>query len=138
MVGQALAAATRTVPAGLRVHSLHSYFLRAGQLQPIVYYVARLRDGASFATRSVRALQAGQIIFHCTVSFHVAEPSGMRYQPPAPPAPPPEGLASQTDQIRQLLQAATTLNESQKRSLLRRLTEQVPWLGFFVPTAPLA
>ncbi len=89
VVGQALAAAQKTVPDAYRVHSLHSYFLRPAQLQPIVYYVTRLRDGASFVTRSVRAMQRGQAIFQCTASFHRPEPDAMVFQPARPAAPPP-------------------------------------------------
>jgi acyl-CoA thioesterase-2 len=92
VAGQALVAATRTVEAGL-VHSLHAYFLRPGDPTiPILYEVERIRDGRSFTTRRVVAIQHGQAIFHLSASFHVAE-EGLEHQSPAPPdLPDPESL----------------------------------------------
>lgn len=92
VLGQALMAAARTVAEGQSVHSLHGYFLRAGdKAVPIVYDVDRIRDGASFATRRVVAIQHGQPIFHMSASFHRLE-AGPSHQDPMPAAPPPEGL----------------------------------------------
>ena len=92
VAGQALLAATRTVDAGL-VHSLHAYFLRPGDPTiPILYEVERIRDGRSFTTRRVVAIQHGQAIFHLSASFHVAE-EGLEHQlPPAADLPSPESL----------------------------------------------
>jgi acyl-CoA thioesterase-2 len=91
VAGQALVAAGRTVEAG-SVHSLHAYFLRAGDPEaPIVYEVDRLRDGRSFATRRVVAIQRGKAIFNLSASFHRQE-VGPVHQLPMPPAPPPESL----------------------------------------------
>lgn len=92
VAGQALVAATRTVEAGL-VHSLHAYFLRPGDPTiPILYEVERIRDGRSFTTRRVVAIQHGQAIFHLSASFHVAE-EGLEHQSPRPPdLPDPESL----------------------------------------------
>ena len=93
VLGQALMAAARTVAAGQSVHSLHGYFLRAGdKAVPIVYDVDRIRDGASFATRRVVAIQHGQAIFHMSASFHKRE-AGPAHQDTMPEAPPPESLA---------------------------------------------
>jgi acyl-CoA thioesterase II len=93
VLGQALMAAARTVSAGQSVHSLHGYFLRAGdKAVPIVYDVDRIRDGASFATRRVVAIQHGQAIFHMSASFHKHE-GGPSHQGTMPEAPPPESLA---------------------------------------------
>ena len=93
VLGQALMAAARTVAAGQSVHSLHGYFLRAGdKAVPIVYDVDRIRDGASFATRRVVAIQHGQAIFHMSASFHKRE-AGPAHQGTMPEAPPPESLA---------------------------------------------
>jgi len=93
VLGQALMAAARTVAAGQSVHSLHGYFLRAGdKAVPIVYDVDRIRDGASFATRRVVAIQHGQAIFHMSASFHKRE-GGPAHQDTMPEAPPPESLA---------------------------------------------
>lgn len=92
VAGQALVAATRTVEHGI-VHSLHSYFLRPGDPTiPIVYEVEIIRDGRSFSTRRVNAIQHGQSIFHLTASFHIAE-AGFDHQFEAPTGmPAPETL----------------------------------------------
>lgn len=92
VLGQALMAAGRTVADGQQVHSLHGYFLRAGdKAMPIVYDVDRIRDGASFTTRRVVAIQHGQPIFHMSASFHKRE-AGPTHQDSMPAAPPPESL----------------------------------------------
>jgi len=91
VAGQALVAATRTVEHGL-VHSLHAYFLRPGDpLVPIVFQVDRIRDGKSFTTRRVVAIQHGEAIFHLSASFQSEEP-GLEHQDPMPAAPDPESL----------------------------------------------
>ncbi|MGH3237370.1 MAG: acyl-CoA thioesterase, partial [Streptosporangiaceae bacterium] len=75
VAGQALVAAGRTVPADRPVHSLHAYFIRPGDpAVPIVYLVDRVRDGRSFTTRRVSAVQHGQTIFTLSASFHHEEP----------------------------------------------------------------
>jgi acyl-CoA thioesterase-2 len=92
VAAQALVAACRTVPADRPAHSLHSYFLRPGDPEaPIVYTVDRIRDGGSFTTRRVVAVQHGQPIFHLSASFQRAE-EGLEHQEPMPPAPDPETL----------------------------------------------
>jgi acyl-CoA thioesterase-2 len=74
VLGQALSAAQQTVGAERGAHSLHAYFLRAGDIEaPIVYNVERTRDGKSFSTRRVSAIQHGEQIFNCTVSFQIDE-----------------------------------------------------------------
>jgi acyl-CoA thioesterase-2 len=79
VAGQALVAAARTVDHG-QVHSLHAYFLRPGDPNvPILYEVDRIRDGRSFTTRRVVAIQHGQAIFNLQASFHVPEP-GLDHQ----------------------------------------------------------
>jgi acyl-CoA thioesterase-2 len=83
VAGQALVAAGRTVEPDRFVHSLHAYFLRPGDpTVPILYEVDRLRDGRSFATRRVVAVQHGKAIFNLSASFHVEEPPGMEHQSP--------------------------------------------------------
>src|SRR5918996_991789 len=90
VAGQALVAAGRTVEDDRPVHSLHAYFLRPGDPQvPIVYEVDRIRDGKSFITRRVVAIQHGHAIFSMSASFQVEE-VGLDHQMPAPPAPDPE------------------------------------------------
>jgi acyl-CoA thioesterase-2 len=93
VVGQALVAAQRTVDPARRVHSLHSYFMRPGDSTvPIVYEVERLRDGGSFTTRRVTAIQNGEAIFSLEASFQVEE-EGLDHQFPMPlDVPPPETL----------------------------------------------
>ena len=89
VAGQALVAATRTVERGL-AHSLHAYFLRPGDpTVPIVYDVERIRDGKSFTTRRVKAIQHGRAIFHLQASFQPDEP-GLEHQSAMPDAPDPE------------------------------------------------
>jgi acyl-CoA thioesterase-2 len=92
VAGQALIAAGRTVDPERRVHSLHAYFLRPGDpLVPIVYEVDRIRDGRSFTTRRVVAIQHGKAIFNLQSSFQVQE-SGPEHQYPMPDAPDPDSL----------------------------------------------
>jgi acyl-CoA thioesterase-2 len=90
VAGQALVAAGRTVPPDRPVHSLHAYFIRPGDPDlPIVYTVDRIRDGRSFTTRRVVAVQNGRAIFALSASFQVAE-TGPEYQSLMPEAPDPE------------------------------------------------
>ncbi len=92
VLGQALSAAQRTVEDGRQVHSLHAYFLRAGNIEaPIVYEVERTRDGKSFSTRRVQAIQHGQQIFVMSASFQHVEP-GPEHQLGMPEVPKPEEL----------------------------------------------
>jgi acyl-CoA thioesterase II len=93
VAAQSLMAAGRTVERG-RPHSLHAYFLRPGDPNvPILYEVDRIRDGRSFTTRLVVAIQHGRAIFNMSASFHVDEP-GLSHQLPMPDVPPPETLES--------------------------------------------
>ena len=92
VAGQALVAAGRTVPVHRPVHSLHAYFIRPGDpLVPIVYTVDRVRDGRSFTTRRVTAVQHGKAIFTLSASFQIVE-EGPVHQAPMPDAPAPETL----------------------------------------------
>ncbi|HEX7112263.1 MAG TPA: acyl-CoA thioesterase II, partial [Mizugakiibacter sp.] len=93
VLGQALSAAQQTVNGERQAHSLHAYFLRAGDIDaPIVYSVERARDGHSFSARRVVAIQHGQPILNCAVSFQIAEP-GVEHQLSMPEVPMPEDLA---------------------------------------------
>ena len=97
VISQALVAASRTVSDDRLVHSLHGYFLRAGATDiPILYKVDGLRDGRSFTTRRVVAIQKGEAIFSMSLSFQVDEP-GMSHQAPMPEVPGPDGLPSETE-----------------------------------------
>lgn len=92
VLGQALSAAQRTVDPARLAHSLHAYFLRAGDIDhPIVYQVDQVRDGGSFSVRRVTAIQHGQPIFVFSASFHRPEP-GLSHQMSPPDVPMPEDL----------------------------------------------
>src|SRR3954454_25230756 len=98
VAGQALVAAGRTVDHG-RVHSLHSYFLRPRDpLVPIVYDVDRIRDGRSFTTRRVVAIQHGRAIFDLSASFPVEE-VGPEHQYEMPPAPDPDTIPPMAERL---------------------------------------
>ena len=99
VIGQALVAACRTVDdVALRPpHSLHAYFLLGGDPRvPIIYEVDRIRDGRSFTTRRVNAIQHGRAIYSMAVSFHVAE-EGLTHQLAMPEVPKPEALPSEAE-----------------------------------------
>ena len=99
VMGQAVSAAQETVDSARSVHSLHSYFLRPGDAsKPVVYEVESIRDGKSFSTRRVKAIQNGKEIFYMTASFQQHE-KGVEHQDIMPDVPPPEELSSYTDFI---------------------------------------
>jgi acyl-CoA thioesterase-2 len=99
VAGQALVAAGRTVPEDRFVHSLHSYFIRPGDPAiPIVYTTERVRDGRSFTTRRVVAVQHGKPIFFLSASFQGVE-EGLDHQGAMPDVPAPETLPSMGDQM---------------------------------------
>ncbi|HVX36086.1 MAG TPA: acyl-CoA thioesterase II [Hyphomicrobium sp.] len=94
VLGQSLAAAASTVDPTRPIHSLHGYFLLAGDPErEIIYDAERIRDGGSFTTRRVRAIQHGRAIFSMSASFHKAE-DGYDHQSTMPDVPPPESLPS--------------------------------------------
>ncbi len=96
VIGQALVAACRTVD-GRHPHSLHAYFLLGGDPKvPIIYEVDRIRDGKSFTTRRVVAIQHGHAIFSMSASFHREEP-GFEHAAVMPQVPPPEALPSEAE-----------------------------------------
>jgi acyl-CoA thioesterase II len=98
VAGQALIAAGRTVDHG-HVHSLHAYFLRPGDPRiPIIFDVDRIRDGRSFTTRRVVAIQHGRAIFNLSASFHVAE-VGPEHQYVMPDAPDPDSLPTTRERL---------------------------------------
>jgi acyl-CoA thioesterase II len=97
VAGQSLVSAVRTVDPKFQVHSLHGYFLRPGDATaPTVYIVERLRDGGSFVTRRVNAIQHGETIFSMSASFQ-SDQSGLEHQDAMPSAPPPDDLPGLTD-----------------------------------------
>ena len=95
VIGQAMVASCRTVE-GRMPHSLHCYFILPGDPQiPIVYEVERLRDGKSYSTRRVTAIQHGHAIFSMIVSFHAEEEDSFNHQDPMPDVPPPDKLTAE-------------------------------------------
>jgi acyl-CoA thioesterase-2 len=100
VLGQSLSAASKTVDPARHAHSLHGYFLRPGDASlPVVYTVDRVRDGGSFTTRRVVAIQKGQPIFTLMASFHSEEP-GASHQGTMPQVPGPEGLPTDIELLR--------------------------------------
>lgn len=101
VLAQSLVAARHTVEGTDRTaHSMHGYFILAGDLDvPVVYFVDRLRDGRSYTTRRVTAIQHGRAIFNMSASFHVHE-EGPAHQIEMPDVPLPEELESELDRIR--------------------------------------
>lgn len=93
VIGQSLSAASQTVAADRHMHSMHGYFLRPGDATlPVVYEVDRVRDGGSFNTRRVLAIQKGRPIFSCSVSFQHEEEGFSHQVPQMPDVPGPEEL----------------------------------------------
>lgn len=97
VLGQALSASRYTVDSERSVHSFHSYFLHPGDAtKPIIYDVENLRDGRSFSTRRVKAVQNGRPIFYLTASYH-GEQEGFEHQSTMPDVPGPENFASEAE-----------------------------------------
>ncbi len=106
VLAQALLAASHTVTTERRVHSLHAYFLRAGDPEaPIVYNVDHSRDGRSFTARRVVAIQHGRQIFTLAASFQLPQP-GVEHQFEMPDVPDPDTLANERDLSQEYLQDA--------------------------------
>lgn len=106
VIGQALVSAQRTVESERHVHSLHGYFMRPGDPSvPIVYEVDRIRDGRSFTTRRVVAIQHGRAIFSMSASFQIEEP-GLEHYLPMPKVAPPEDLPSEKELANQFIDHA--------------------------------
>ncbi|MCL5254770.1 MAG: acyl-CoA thioesterase II [Gammaproteobacteria bacterium] len=131
VMGQALCAAKKTLAEDRLVHSLHSYFLRPGDAhKPIVYDVENIRDGKSFSTRRVQAIQYGKPIFYMTASFQVAE-EGIEHQAEMPDVPGPEGLISDLDVHRKhaelIPEALRSKFTSNKPILMRFVTDYNPF-----------
>lgn len=103
VLGQALSAAVQTVPHERHVHSMHAYFLRPGDVdRPIVYDVDRIRDGGSFTTRRVVAIQSGKAIFNLAASFQKLE-GGFDHQDRMPDAPAPESCPTEQERLARFL-----------------------------------
>ncbi|MEC4726922.1 acyl-CoA thioesterase II [Shewanella sp. D64] len=119
VMGQALSAAKQTVAPTRKVHSFHSYFLRAGDDKlPIVYDVEIMRDGGSFSARRVKAIQKGCPIFYMTCSFQEHE-EGFEHQAMIPDVPGPDGLLNQQD-------LAMTLRDKVPSQMLEKFMADSP------------
>jgi acyl-CoA thioesterase-2 len=126
VAGQALVAAGRTVPDERQVHSLHAYFLRPGDPTiPIVYEVDRIRDGRSFTTRRVVAVQHGKAIFHLSASFQIDEP-GVDHQAEMPEAPDPDSLLT-INERREAAGIPTSARWDRPRPIDLRYVDDPPW-----------
>jgi acyl-CoA thioesterase-2 len=103
VLAQALVAAQRTVPEDRVAHSMHGYFILPGDLaSPIVYFVDALRDGKSFATRRVTAIQHGRAIFNMSASFQKVE-EGLEHQSEMPDVPGPDSVRSELETLREMV-----------------------------------
>lgn len=104
VMAQTLIAAYKTIDVKHFAHSFHSYFLRPGQMEkPITFTVDRIRDGKSFSTRTVKAIQDGEAIFNSSISFQKEE-KGLEHQIKMPDVPKPEDLKSEIENRRALLE----------------------------------
>jgi acyl-CoA thioesterase-2 len=134
VIGQALVAACRTVEdvTARPPHSLHAYFLLGGDPKvPIIYEVDRIRDGKSFTTRNVKAIQHGHAIFSMSVSFHLSEP-GLAHQVKMPDVPKPDELPSDEelkDRIYPLLPEPARRYYERERPIEFRPVEFSRYLG---------
>jgi len=109
VLAQSLHAATRTVPVERKAHSIHAYFILPGDINlPIIYDVERIRDGGSFTTRRVVAIQKGRPIFNMAASFQL-EQEGLSHQIPMPKVPGPESLATDVEVLEGLAEVPRQL-----------------------------
>ncbi|KAF7656182.1 hypothetical protein LDENG_00045460 [Lucifuga dentata] len=126
IIGQALVAAAKSVGDNLYAHSLHCYFVRAGDPKvPVLYQVDRTRDGRSFTVRSVKAIQHGQPILICQASFHMMQPSPLQHQFTMPAVPQPEDLLTVEELIQRYL-SKPNLAENARQGLNKLLANEVP------------
>ncbi|NIJ12771.1 acyl-CoA thioesterase-2 [Saccharomonospora amisosensis] len=134
VAGQSLVAAGRTVPPERGVHSLHAYFIRPGDPKvPIVYEVDRIRDGRSFTTRRVVAVQHGKAIFSLSASFQLAE-EGVEHAEQMPDVPAPESLPTLSERTAEYADRLGL--RSQPRPIDIRYVTEPPWVTRGNPKRP--
>jgi len=131
VAGQAMVAATRTVDPAQLAHSMHGYFLRPGDMEAaIVYEVDNIRDGRSFATRRVQAIQHGRPIFSMLASFHIEE-SGFTHQMAMPDVPGPDKLVSHDELRHEWVDSLDRVPESLREAVGREIAIDIrpvePW-----------
>lgn len=128
IVAQALMAASRTVPSGLLLHSMHSYFLRPGDTNyPIIYCVLRTRDGQSFSSRTVSATQKGKHVLTLQASFHNDEsepPSFLLLQPIMPVAKHHRNLPTLQECVKKVIARNDVPLKFKKRLKILDISEQ--------------
>ncbi|XP_041375773.1 acyl-coenzyme A thioesterase 8-like [Gigantopelta aegis] len=125
VVGQALVAAIKTLPPDYLAHSLHSYFLKGGSYeQPIVYHVDRTREGNTYCSRSVKAVQNGSPIFTMQASFKKEESDPFEHQFTMPHVPEPENLMNTTEILQQVLKFPN-ISQRQQDYIHKRLAEDI-------------
>ncbi|MEU8196879.1 acyl-CoA thioesterase II [Microbispora amethystogenes] len=130
VAAQALVAAGRTVPGDRMVHSLHAYFIRPGDpAVPIVYNVERVRDGRSFTTRRITAIQHGKAIFSMSASFHIEEQGVSHQAAQMPEAPAPETLPTFQERMRDVFGDEPGWRDllSKPRPVDARYVNALPW-----------
>jgi len=133
VLGQALSAAYETIPPDRKAHSLHAYFLRMGDVtKPIVYEVDAIREGKSFTTRRVVAIQKGRAIFSMAASFQIDEP-GFDHQDKAPEVVGPEGIESELELA---LKVADKIPESIREKILCKKPIELRPVNPINPFAP--
>ncbi len=133
VLAQALCAAQNTVAENRSVHSLHAYFILPGDLEaPIVYDVERIRDGGSFTTRRIIAIQHGRPIFNMAASFHISE-EGVTHQIDMPDVPPPDQVKTPLEHIEAL---GLELPENARRYFDRKWPIEFRPVEFYNPFAP--
>ena len=126
VMAQTLIAAYRTVEVEHFAHSFHSYFLRPGDMKKsITFTVDRIRDGKSFTTRSVKAIQDGEAIFNCSISFQKRE-KGLEHQIEMPDVPEPESLKSEQEIREEILKELNMKKEDMPMFIKQREIEMRP------------
>ncbi|PAV77450.1 hypothetical protein WR25_09221 [Diploscapter pachys] len=124
VVGQSLAAAACTVDDCFIPHSLHSYFIKTGSVdKPILYTIDRIRDGRSFCTRIVKAIQDGEAIFSCQISFHKKERDAIVHQHVMPSVPDPESLKDARTVAEDYL--SLTSGSEEKKVIIEHIIKEV-------------
>ena len=126
VMAQTLIAAYKTIDVEHFAHSYHSYFLRPGDMdKSITFTVDRIRDGKSFTTRSVKAIQEGEVIFNCSISFQKRE-KGLEHQIEMPDVPEPESLKSEQEIREEILKELKMKKEDMPMFIKQREIEMRP------------
>ena len=126
VMAQTLIAAYKTIEVEHFAHSFHSYFLRPGDMdKSITFTVDRIRDGKSFTTRTVKAIQDGEAIFNCSISFQKREP-GLEHQIEMPKVPEPESLKSELEIREKVLEELNMKKEDIPMFIRQREIEMRP------------